>query len=204
MAKRRSRKKLYGAAAAAHAKARRRGGSKRRRSSARRSTARRRTWRRTSAQVARRAGRQLRYRRTNPPGGLKGIFGQLQQGAIDATYIVAGKAASRIIAGFIPIGAGGVAVNLAVQAAAAVGAGWVGSQFLGRDAARLMLAGGLSGVIETFVKSLNIPFISPALGDDFYTPGPLAVGAYPQVPGVAGYPQALMAGSSDEDDVMYQ
>lgn len=203
MAKRRSRKKLYGAAAAAHAKARRRGGSKRR-SSRPRAAARRRTrsYRRTSAQVARRAGRQLRYRRVNPPG-LR-IIGQLQQGLVDAGFIVGGKAASRIIAGFIPVGAGGMAVNLAVQAGAALAAGYVG-RFISPNASRMMLAGGLAGVVESFVKSLNIPLVSNALGDgDIYNPGALAVGAYPQsVPGgVAAYPQ-LMAGIGDEDDDIY-
>lgn len=132
-------------------------------------------------------------------------MGQLQQGAIDAGFIVAGKAASRIIAGFIPVGAGGMAINLAVQAAAALGAGYVG-RFISPNASRMMLAGGLAGVVETFVKGLNIPFISPALGDDYYTPGALAVGAYPQqisaYPGVSAYPQ-LMAGD-EEDEGLYQ
>lgn len=208
MARRKSRKKLYGAAAAAHARARRRGGSKRRSSSRRRrSTAGRRSWRRTSATVARRAGRQLRYRRTNPPR-LRGIVGQLQQGAIDAGFIVAGKAASRIIAGFVPVVGGGQAVQIAVQAAAALAAGYVG-RYISPNASRMMLAGGLAGVVESFVKGLNIPYVSAALGDDYYTPGPLAVGGYPQqnqvgaYPGISAYP-ALMAGSDDEDDVYAQ
>lgn len=204
MAKRKSRRKLYGAAAAAHAKRLRRGGGTKRRSRPRGKSYKRRSWRRTSATVARRAGRQLRYRRINPPRlTARGIVGQLQQGALDAGFIVAGKAASRIIAGFIPITTGGQAVALAVQAAAALGAGYVG-RFISPNASRMMLAGGLAGVVESFVKQLNIPFISPALGDDFYAPGALAVGAYPQaaVPGISAYPQ-LMAGD-EEDDVLYQ
>ncbi len=203
MAKRRgSRKKLYGAAAAAHAKARRRGGAKRR--SRPRTTTKRRTWRRTSVTTARRAGRQLRYRRTNPPRGFGGIVGQLMNGVQDAAWIVGGKAASRIIAGFIPIGAGGMAVNLAIQAAAALGAGYVG-RFISPNASRMMLAGGLAGVVETFVKSLNLPLVSQALGDDFYTTPPLAVGAYPGQFGAYAASPALMAGvGDDEDEGLYQ
>lgn len=203
MAKRRKshRRKLYGAAAAAHARRMGRGGSKRRRSSRPRSH-RRRSWRRTSVATARRAGRQLRYRRTNPP--LRGIVGQLQQGAIDAGYIVAGKAASRIIAGFIPV-SGGQALTLAVQVAAALGAGYAG-KFISSNASRMMLAGGLAGVVESFVKGLNIPYVSAALGDDIYSQGQFAVGAYPQQisaypQGVSAYPQLM---GSDEDDDLYQ
>lgn len=199
MAKRRkSRRKLYGAAAKAHARAQRRGGRKtsRRRSASR--PRRRATWRRTSRAVARRAGRQLRYRRTNPP--LRGIVGQLQQGAIDAGWIVAGKATSRIIAGFVPAVGGGQAVQIAIQAAAALAAGYVG-RYISTNASRMMLAGGLSGVIESFVKQLNIPYVSAALGDGLYEPNPLAVGAYPQQ-GVSAYPQLLSG--SDEDEDYYQ
>lgn len=198
MAKRRksSRRKLYGAAAKAHARAQRRGGSKRRRRSA--APRRRRSWRRTSAAVAHRAGRQLRYRRTNPP--LRGIVGQLQQGAIDAGWIVAGKAATRIIAGFVPAVGGGQAVQIAVQAAAALAAGYAG-RYISPNASRMVLAGGLSGVIESFVKQLNIPYVSAALGDGLYEPNPLAVGAYPQQ-GVSAYPQLLSG--SDEDEDYYQ
>jgi hypothetical protein len=130
----------------------------------------------------------------------RGLVNQLIGGVQDAGFIVGGKVASRIIAGFIPVTAGGMAVNLAVQAAAALAAGYAG-KFISPNASRMMLAGGLTGVIETFVKSLNIPMVSSALaGSDDLAAYPTALSAYP---GVAAYPQALLSGS-DEDEMIYQ
>lgn len=193
VAKRRGhRRKLYGAAAKAHARRMARGGSHRRRST-HRARPRRRHYRRSSAVAASRAGRTLRYRRPNPP--FKGIVGQLIGGVQDASFIVLGKAGTNIVAGFIPLG-GGVALETAKKLASALVVGYVGN-FISANAGRMMLAGGLAGLVEGVVKQLNIPLIAPALSD--YSAFP-AVGAYPQVsPGVSAYPQ-LMAG---EDDMLY-
>ena len=192
----RRRRKLYGAAAAAHAKARGRGRTRRSRP---RKVARRRTHRRTSVATARRAGRQLRYRRSNPPFSVRGIIGQLQQGAIDATFVVGGKAGTRIIAGFIPVERAG-AMGLAVQVAAALAVGFLGRQ-ISPNASKMMLAGGLSAPIETFIKSMNIPFISANLGDGegYYAVGSYPMGSYP----MASYPDTLSDGDVS-DEAMYQ
>lgn len=203
MARRGRRRKLYGAAAKAHARRMSRGGGRKRRTVRRaspRRSVKRRSYRRTSAHTASRAGRQLRYRRTNPPM-FKGFLGQLTTGVQDAAFIVGGKAVTNIIAGFIPIG-GGMALDLAKKAAAALAAGYVG-RFISPSASRMMLAGGLAGVVEGFIKQMNIPLISSALSE--YDTGYFAVGAYPQaaVPGVSAYPQQLMAGD-DDDAFLYQ
>lgn len=184
-------RKLYGAAAKAHARRMARGGHKRRRSSGRKrsrshAVTHRRKYRRSSARSASRAGRVLRYRRSNPPFG-RGIVGSVISGAIDATWIVAGKGGSRAIASFVPVSQTG-AVGLAVQVASAVALGWVGRK-ISPNASKMLLAGGLSGVIESFVKGLNIPFISANLGDQGY----YAVGSYP----MGDYPRALPASVSD-------
>jgi len=140
----------------------------------------------------------LRYRRPNPP--FRGIVGQLTGGLQDAAFIVGGKAVTNIIAGFIPIG-GGMALDLLKKAAAAMAAGYAG-RFISPNASRMMLAGGLAGVVEGFAKQLNIPLISSALSD---YDSPYAVGSYPQasVPGVSAYPQ-LMAGEAEDDSYLYQ
>lgn len=154
---------------------------------------RRRGRRRRSVSRARRRG----GRRNPPRFSVRGIVGQLQDGAIDAGWIVAGKATSRTIAGFIPAPGGQIGA-LAVQALAAILAGYVGG-FVSPNARKMMLAGGLAGVVESFVKSANIPFVSDKLSD-FYTPGPLAVGSYPgalPAAGVSAYPEAMGDVSDD-------
>lgn len=211
VAKRRGhRRKLYGAAAKAHARRMARGGHKRshrRRASSshrRRSTGRRRHYRRSTARAASRAGRTLRYRRPNPP--LKGLVGELMDGLKDAALVTGGKAATNIIAGFIPL-SGGTAMETAKRLAAALAAGY-GGRFISRNASRMFLIGGLTGVVEGLVKQLNIPVLAPALSD-YYDPGYLAVGSYvQQVPaGVSSYPQLLPGGGMsgvDEDEVLFQ
>lgn len=202
---RKKRKKLYGAAAQAHAakRAGRKYHPKKKRSyhaKKRSSSKRRRSHRRTSARRASSAGRVLRYRRPNPPG-IRGLAGQLIDGAKDAAAIVVGEAGTNIIAGYIPFG-GTVALDLAKKLVSALALSYVSGFVLPKSVSRMLLVGGLVGIIRKGAKDLNVPIIAPALAD---YDSPLAVGAYPQAaisayPGVSAYPAVL---SGEDDDLMY-
>lgn len=109
-------------------------------------------------------GRRHRRRRNNPGMG-RGIAGQVMQGAVDGAGVVVGKAFSRAIPALVGLNLTGVA-GVAIQAAATVVGGFVGSK-LNRNFGRMMVAGGLAGIIEGYVKALNIPVLSPALGDEY-------------------------------------
>lgn len=198
-----ARRKLYGAAAKAHARRMARGGHKRRSSKRRRSHGKRRH-RITSRAVARRAGRQLRYRRANPPFG-GGLVGKVVNGAVDASWIVAGKAVARTVPTLVPGIPQSGALGIAVQVASAVVAGYVG-KFISPNASRMMLAGGLAAPIESFVKGMNLPYVSAALSDADY-----AVGDYVKSLPAGGvsdyvhdYPRAGTMGGMDVADEFAQ
>lgn len=197
-------RKLYGAAAKAHAKrmarigGRRRSNPSRKRSKKRsyavtryRSNPKKRHSVKAHYAVSRRGKRYHVKRHFSNP---RGIINFVMAGAIDATEVVLGKAGVRIVAGYLPASIPQTgAVGLAIQVALATGLGFGAHKFVSPNAGKMVLAGGLSGVIESFIKSLNIPILSPALGDatSYY-----AVGAYPGVsaypalpaPGVSAYP----------------
>lgn len=124
--------------------------------------------------------------RKNP--SIRGILGRVVQGAKDAAYVTAGKAVSRIIADKLPAiasnadGSESTASKAIKQAGSALLAAMAARQFLGADAARLALAGGLSAPIEQFIKDAGVPYLSEALSDY-----PL-LAAYPQGSSLAAYP----------------
>lgn len=187
---RRRRRKLYGAAAAAHARKRGRRSHRHRAARHRRYPSSRRRYRRSSARSASRAGRVLRYRRRNPPLFGGNLIGRVMDGAVDATEVVLGKAVSRAIPHMVGLPQEG-AMGLAVQVGAALVAGWL-ARNISPNASKMVLAGGLAAPIESFIKSMNIPVISAALGDEGY----FAVGAYPQA--LSAYPTGGMAGDEAE------
>jgi hypothetical protein len=113
--------------------------------------------RRSPAKVARR-----RPARRNPPKRRLDILGSLMGGGIEAVQILVGKAAARSIPDLIRAPKEGN-VGLAVQAATALVVGWGASMFLSPNAARAMLAGGLTAPIETLVVAYNVPWLSNAL-----------------------------------------
>jgi hypothetical protein len=118
-------------------------------------------------------------------------------GLVDAAEVLAGEAATNVIAGYIPVT--GAALQAAAKVGAAVIVAYVGKKFVGANFAKMALAGGLAAVIRGPVKAANIPIVSAALGDaDYY-----AVGAYPQgaLPGVGAYPQAY---AGDDEDAFVQ
>lgn len=124
---------------------------------------------------------------------------QVTDGVIDAAEVVAGKAIARTVPTLLKMPQQG-AMGLAMQVVAALAAGWLG-RMISPNASKMMLAGGLAAPVESFIKTANIPILSTALADDFYAPGPLAVGAYPLLPGMSAYPQY---GQEEEaDDMVY-
>ncbi len=128
---------------------------RRRRSPARRNRARR-------APTGFKRVRRQTFKRSmrNPAWTLKNMGKILQQGVIDASGVVLGKAGARIVSGFIPIGGEGM-MNIAKQAIAAIGVGFIGGQFMPRDYSRFLIAGALAAPVETFLT--GIPVIGPAL-----------------------------------------
>ncbi len=86
--------------------------------------------------------------RANP-----GVVGMVVQGAKDAGAIVGGKVAANVVARAIPLAdTGAMGVVKRVGAAAVVG--YAAQKFLSRDVARLMLAGGLTAVIENAARAV--------------------------------------------------
>lgn len=112
--------------------------------------------------------RHHRRRRRNPGMSLtpRGLFGQITQGAVDGLETVAGKAGARAIPALVGLHQTGVA-GVAIQATAAVLLGFFGGK-VNRNLGKMLLAGGLGGIIEGYVKDANIPVLSPALGDEYH------------------------------------
>ena len=138
--------------------------------------------------------------RRNPGGGLvKGLMSTGMQGVKDAAGVVVGKAATRAVAGLIPFGANTGIVGTLKQVLVAVGVGYGANKVLGREFARMVVAGGIAAPLETLVKSMGIPILSPALsaGDEAYA-ALGGHGAYP-LAGVGMYPPALPAASGYGD-----
>lgn len=140
-----------------------------RRRATRRKPVRRKTRRRRSTTVTTKV-------RSNPPRRftMKNIIGEVQQGAIDAAGVVVGKAATRIVANFVPIPKEGMMMNFVVQAGSAIAVGMVARMVVSRDMARMIIAGGFAAPVESFAR--GIPFIGPMLGDDYLELGEYAIG----------------------------
>jgi len=144
----------------------------------RKTTVKRRATRRKPARrkkTVRRRSTSRRVRR-NPPRKftVQNVLGEVQQGAIDAAGVVVGKAATRIVANFVPIPKEGAIMNFVVQAGSAIVVGMAARMVVGRDMARMVIAGGFAAPIEGFAK--GIPFIGPMLGDDYLELGEYAMG----------------------------
>lgn len=156
----------------------------------RRSTSRRRR-RRNPSTVALKTNPRRRRRRSyrrNPRGfSIRGIGGQVMNGAVGAVQTLAGKAGVRIVRGFTPYTAGS-AVGTAVEGVAAIGLGMFASRMFGPKIGERVMIGGFQAPIEAFVKQMGIPYVSEALGDDGISYGTYELGAYPSdIPQLGGY-----------------
>lgn len=96
------------------------------------------------------------------------------QGVVDAAGVIAGKAATRIVANLVPIPKDTMMMNFIVQAGSAIVVGIVARMVVSKDVARMMIAGGFAAPVESFAK--GIPFIGPMLGDDYLQLGEYAMG----------------------------
>jgi len=136
-----------------------------------------------------------RRRRTYKRNPVKApdIFVMLKDGSIAATQVLVGKAVVRSVPDLLNLPKQGN-VGLAIQAAVALGTGYLSSMFLSRGAAAAMMAGGLTAPIETLLVSNNVPWIGEALSP---TSDAAAVsgymGRYPQAPGMGRYPRPVAA-----------
>ena len=107
-----------------------------------------------------RTGRFVSKYRANPVGG--DIVGMLTGGAVEAGQILAGKAAARSVPDLLGMPKSGN-TGLAIQAAVAVGLGYMADMFLSPNAARAILAGGLTAPMETMIVAYQVPWLSDAL-----------------------------------------
>lgn len=102
--------------------------------------------------------RRRRYRR-NPPIGK-----QLTSGVMDGVGVTLGKVASRVVASKLPLPPTGPAA-LAAQVAVAVGVAMIAQHLpIGNAKMKEMVAAGaFASAMESTIRNLNIPVISPAL-----------------------------------------
>lgn len=163
----------------------------RRRASARRRVYHRNPPKKKRAYHRRRAVGKRRSFRRSARKMSRALLPMITQGFKDAAGVVVGKAAARAIPQMVGLAQTGYA-GMAIQAIAAIAAGYGANRFIGANFGRMVLAGGLSAPLESLVKSLNIPIISAGLSDD-YLPG---IGSYPML---ASYPQELSGYAGDED-----
>jgi hypothetical protein len=87
----------------------------------------------------------------------------LTDGAVNALYVIGGKAASRAIGNAIPLPQTG-ATGIAVKVGVALGVGMVADAVLPNKAKPFVVAGALMSPIESILVSMNIPFVSGNLG----------------------------------------
>jgi hypothetical protein len=115
-------------------------------------------------------------------------------GVIDAGEVLVGKVVVRTVPGLIGFGSSDT-IGLAIQALTAIVAGGVAHTFVNHNAGKMILAGGLAAPLETLIKSLNIPMISSALGEE--TVEIEGMGSYVQLPNLQGYPMPSTVGEYD-------
>jgi len=118
----------------------------------------------------RRRRRSGGYRR-NPSFSVRGILAQAKAAGFTAVQIVGGKVATRIVRNYIPGGkpAAGqplTPMQILIELGAATLVGYAGSMFLGARVGANLMAGGFVGVVESLVKTYQIPLAADALADD--------------------------------------
>ena len=121
----------------------------------------------------------------------------LMNGVIDAGEVVVGKAVARIVPQSLGIPTAGP-MGLLTQAVTAIVVGWLGNAFVSSNAGKMMLAGALAAPVEDIIKTLNIPFLGPALGEDV-----VQIGTYPQE-SLGGYANGGDSMGEDENDYSQQ
>jgi len=124
--------------------------------------------------------------RRNPPRRVD-IVGSLMDGSVEAVQILIGKAAARSLPDLVGAPKQGN-IGLAVQAATALVTGYVAGMFLSENAARAMMAGGLTAPLETLIVSYDVPWLGRALSPVSTANGVAAYASRAQIgSGMAGY-----------------
>ena len=149
--------------------------------------------RKRKAPARRRAPARSRTYRSNPPrrrAPSRGIdlFQRAQQGLVDGLQVVVGTAGARMLPTLFRLDTQGP-LGLGIQLASAVAIGAVAENFVSRDAARMMVAGGVAAPLQSLAVSLNIPVLSGALLAGYPQGGRLIGYPRPGVPRLEGYPQ---------------
>ena len=152
-----------------------------------------------------RAKARKRYRRNFVmPKTAVGFGTVLMNGVIDTSQVVLGKVAAKTLPPMIGIPSGGP-MGLLIQAAVALSIGFLGTTMISKNAGKMMLAGALASPVEDMIKQMNIPFISPALGENDAV---LIedVGSYPNR--LSSYPQSMgeeyAVGEEEEEVILNQ
>lgn len=156
-----------------------------------------------SRRRGRRRGTQvIRFRRVggsvyrkNPGFSVRGIFGTLKTAVPRAATVVVGKAATRLVANFLPLPKEGL-MNTVTQVASALLVGIAAKMVVPGHIADDLVVGGIVAPIESLAKGL--PVIGPALGDDDLVLGEYFIGGG----GSAG--QNVSAGAVGEDFGEYE
>lgn len=177
--------------------------STRRKPVARKRSTRRKSTRRRRSPAKRRRSKSISFRRIkgsvykrNPRFSVRNMGKLLRQGVTDAAGVVVGKAATRMVANFIPLDKSNPVMNFAVQAVSAIGVSIVAGNVVSPNMAKMILAGGFAAPVESFLS--GIPVIGPALGDvDPFLPygdvDPfLPYGSYPEWDQMGAYPEEVV------------
>jgi hypothetical protein len=146
--------------------------------------------RRHSVYLTNRKRHRVRHRRNPPLVG--GLVKDTVQGLKDGAAVLIGKASTRVVSSYIPIGTNTGVVGAVKQVVVAVGVGFAAKKLVKRgDFARFVTAGGIAAALESIVKGLNIPILSANLGggEEFGAMSTTGGSAYEGIaPGVAAYP----------------
>ena len=140
-------------------------------------------------------------RRRNP--AKQNLVGDLIDGVADAGGVIAGRIGARSLPQVLGIQQAGN-MGLLIQVLVAIAGGWIADQFLSKNMAKMILAGGLTAPLETLAVAMNVPFVAEALSPavaqqalEGYSGGLYprmgryprnALGAYPRAGGAALMP----------------
>lgn len=104
-------------------------------------------------------------------GGRSGVIGTIMQGGKDAALVLGGQAGTNYLARLVPVPASAsantqAAIGLGSRVVAAVVVGYAARRFLGADAARFVIAGGIAVPLKAAIMVAQIPVLSGALSSD--------------------------------------
>lgn len=89
------------------------------------------------------------------------------RGLMDALAVTGGKVANNLVSKNLPftLPLPGMAGDVVKSLGIATLVSWGASRFVRGDRARMVTAGAFQSVVEGLIRSLNVPFVSTALGE---------------------------------------